>query len=84
MAAVLFSSREQPSRERRNELAAFQKAACLKFKDLDLLNLALTHRSCGNEDPSRAQNNERLEFLGDAVLGLAAASKLFVLLGGQA
>jgi len=84
MAAVLFSPKEQPSRERKLELAAFQKAAGLKFKDLELLNLALTHRSCGNEDPSRAQNNERLEFLGDAVLGMAAAARLYALLQGRA
>lgn len=81
MAAKLFSAREEPSRERRSVLAAFQKAAGIKFKDLDLLNLALTHRSCGNEDPSRSQNNERLEFLGDAVLGAIAATRLYELLG---
>lgn len=34
-----------------------------EFKNTDLLNLALTHRSIGSK------NNERLEFLGDSILG---------------
>ncbi|APT85035.1 ribonuclease III [Corynebacterium aquilae] len=42
----------------------------------DLLRLALTHRSFANEH-GMLPNNERLEFLGDAVLGLSVASKLF-------
>ena len=80
---MLFQDKEQLSRERKSELAAFQKAAGLKFKSIELLNLALTHRSCGNEDPVRSLNNERLEFLGDAVLGMAAASRLYALLSSK-
>lgn len=41
-----------------------------------LLRLALTHRSFANEH-DYLPNNERLEFLGDAVLGLTVATKLF-------
>ena len=41
------------------------------FKDPSLLTLALTHRSVGH------RNNERLEFLGDALLGFAMAEVLF-------
>jgi ribonuclease-3 len=41
------------------------------FNDLGLLDQALTHRSCG------ARNNERLEFLGDAILDFAVAELLF-------
>lgn len=44
----------------------------------DLLKLALTHRSFANEH-GFLPNNERLEFLGDAVLGLSVATKLFEL-----
>jgi len=65
------------SRERRDQLAAFQKKIGVRFKSVELLSRALTHRSRTNEDPSRNENNERLEFLGDAVLGMVAASYLF-------
>jgi ribonuclease-3 len=44
-----------------------------RFADTALLDLALTHRSAS------ARNNERLEFLGDAVLGLVIARALFQL-----
>jgi ribonuclease-3 len=57
-------------------LAAFQKAASLKFKNAALLNLSFTHRSVSNETGVRT-NNERLEFLGDAVLGAVCASLLY-------
>lgn len=42
----------------------------------DLLRLALSHRSFANEH-GHLPNNERLEFLGDAVLGLSVATQLF-------
>ncbi|MDR2953288.1 MAG: ribonuclease III, partial [Treponema sp.] len=57
-------------------MAAFQKAAGFKFKKTDLLNLSFTHRSISNETGVRA-NNERLEFLGDAVLGAVCATLLY-------
>lgn len=41
------------------------------FKDAQLLRQALTHRSAGN------RNNERLEFLGDAILGSVIAGELY-------
>ena len=40
----------------------------LPFSDLSLLTRALTHRSYVNENPTSLEDNERLEFLGDAVL----------------
>ncbi|WP_322796591.1 ribonuclease III [Tepidiforma sp.] len=43
----------------------------------DLLEEALTHASYLNENPSASSSNERLEFLGDAVLGLAVARLLY-------
>jgi ribonuclease-3 len=50
----------------------------IKFNNADLLKEALTHRSYLNENPSwRLSNNERLEFLGDAVLELAVTEELF-------
>ena len=48
------------------------------FKNKDLLITALTHRSYLNENPSwRLDHNERLEFLGDAVLELVVTEYLF-------
>ncbi len=47
------------------------------FKDKKLLNTALTHTSFANESKSAVKHNERLEFLGDAVLQIIAADYLF-------
>lgn len=47
-----------------------------EFTDPRLLRLALTHRSVSAEDPSR-KDNERLEFLGDAVLQLVTTRQLY-------
>ena len=56
----------------------FLGALGYRFVDPSLLRDALTHRSFANEKPDLApRDNERLEFLGDAVVGLAAASLLF-------
>lgn len=50
----------------------------IKFHDPGLLRQALTHSSYVNERPGEApESNERLEFLGDAVVGLAIAGELF-------
>ena len=47
------------------------------FSDATLLDEALTHRSYANEQRARCADNERLEFLGDAILGLVIAETLF-------
>jgi len=70
-------------RDRLEALVAFQRLLRFKFKDNTLLDRALTHRSYVNEDPRSLGNNERLEFLGDAVLGVATAARLFVALGDK-
>lgn len=50
----------------------------IKFKDRNLLLQALTHRSYINENPKwPLDHNERLEFLGDAVLELVATEHLY-------
>ncbi|MDR0910873.1 MAG: ribonuclease III [Spirochaetaceae bacterium] len=73
--------------ERKKELISFENAAGFRMKDLNLLNLAFTHRSVTNEAGNTEQslqvnhhgiNNERLEFLGDAILGATAASYLYI------
>ncbi len=59
-------------------LAALQQRLGHVFGDLALLQRALTHRSFG------AEHNERLEFLGDAVLSLAVSSLLYRQFSGSA
>ena len=81
---MAFKNAAPLDRERRDQLVDFQRRAGIRFRSLELLNLSFIHRSCANEDPSRLQNNERLEFLGDAVLGLVAASCLYEKLGERA
>lgn len=49
------------------------------FKNPALFDLALTHRSYANENPAIGKDNERLEFLGDAVLGFAIAQMLYTM-----
>ena len=56
----------------------FAERAALAFGDVSLLRTALTHRSYLNEHPDLDwEDNERLEFLGDAVLDLLLAADLF-------
>ncbi|MDR0497567.1 MAG: ribonuclease III [Treponema sp.] len=67
---------------RKKELAAFLKTAGIRFKSLGLLNLSFVHRSVSNESGYKI-NNERLEFLGDAVLGVVAANQLYQILSDK-
>ena len=60
------------------DLAAWQEILGVSFNDPSLLERALVHRSYINENPGFALvSNERLEFLGDAVLGLVVAERLY-------
>lgn len=68
------------SSDRRRQLQQFQGQASLKFRQVELLNQALSHRSWANEQEPQVSNNERLEFLGDSVLGLVVAEHLHELL----
>lgn len=47
------------------------------FKDKSFLELALTHKSWVNEHPNKRESNERLEFLGDAILEFIVSSELY-------
>jgi len=63
-------------------LVDFIKKEGLPEKALPLLNIALTHKSYSNEfragqDPSLDKHNQRLEFLGDSVLGLVIAHHFY-------
>jgi len=61
-----------------SDLSALQTMLGLSFNDPSLLEQALVHSSYVNENPGLAlTSNERLEFLGDAILGLVVAEKLY-------
>jgi len=61
-----------------NDFSILEKKLGLKFKDKDLLHQAFTHRSYLNENPDfKLDHNERLEFLGDAVIELIVTEHLF-------
>jgi len=47
------------------------------FDNRELLENALTHSSCANESRGKLQSNERLEFLGDSILGMVVADHLY-------
>ena len=64
--------------ERQKELLTLSERLGVKFRDIALLDQALTHTSFANESVHRkVVHNERLEFLGDAVLELATSTYLF-------
>ena len=54
-----------------NQLERLERKIGYQFSDQQLLKLALTHRSAAS------QHNERLEFLGDAILNYAIAEALY-------
>ena len=58
-----------------NDTDSLMKSINYKFKNISNLNQALTHSSY--KSSAKIQNYERLEFLGDRVLGLIIASKLY-------
>ena len=63
---------------RLKELESVQENLNYKFKDIELLQTALTHSSYANEQSMKiTENNERLEFLGDAVVSLIVSQYLY-------
>jgi ribonuclease-3 len=59
------------------DLDALQARLGYAFRDEGLLRLALTHPSVAHEQGANIQHNQRLEFLGDAVLQLVLTAELF-------
>ena len=63
------------------DFVKFEEILGVEFKNKELLRTALTHRSYLNENPPLAsggrEQNERLEFLGDAVLELVVTEHLY-------
>jgi len=65
---------------KKNELLRLEKLLGVKFHSLEILNQALIHRSWINEHrEEKKESNERLEFLGDAVLEFWVTKTLFFL-----
>ena len=65
-----------------DQLKDFQQAFHIEFKNIELLDQALTHCSYART-AKNLQDNERLEFLGDAVLKLVVSAYLFERFPGQ-
>ena len=71
---------------RQADLSSLEALLDHRFRSRELLTLALTHRSLGHERSAEndgslplRRDNERLEFLGDAVLGLVISQALYAL-----
>lgn len=63
---------------RLKKLKSIEKTIGYRFRNKSLLNQALTHKSYANEKyKSRSGDNERLEFLGDSVLGIIISGVLY-------
>lgn len=61
-----------------DDIRSTEEALGVQFNDYSLLSRALTHRSFLNENPGEAlEDNERLEYLGDAVLDFVVAAYLY-------
>ena len=58
-------------------MRALQDRLGYTFQDVSLLRNALTHSSFANERKGQGQSNERLEFLGDSILGMVTADRLY-------
>jgi ribonuclease-3 len=60
-----------------SDFDALQTRMEYRFRDISLLRLALTHPSVAHEQGRLVRHNQRLEFLGDAVLGLVLTRELY-------
>lgn len=73
--------KSDPAPERRDELRRLEFRLAYRFRDLDLLDQALTHASYTNESAAAAEamcDYESMEFLGDAILGFVVAEFLYL------
>ena len=64
------------TKQRKHQLSEFCDSVGISFKNLENLDQAFHHRSLTNEAHG-VKNNERLEFLGDSVLGMVTAAYLY-------
>lgn len=69
-----FMEKLFPDKKILAKFKVLEKKLCYQFRNIYLLDTALTHRSFTNENPHLSKtDNERLEFLGDAVLALSVS-----------
>jgi ribonuclease-3 len=73
----MIAENKNDKKSRDERLDALQAVLGIKFKDKRALNQALVHRSYLNEQSLKISDNERLEYLGDSVLGLVVNEYLF-------
>lgn len=73
----VFRNRNRCESEKAASLKPLSRIISYRFQDIELLKQALTHRSYMHESSEGICSNERLEFLGDAVLGLIVTEELY-------
>lgn len=77
MRQTVVMSKKKENQLAQADIAAFAGALGYCFKNQQLLELALTHSSWAAEAGHAEKHNERLEFLGDAVLELCVSTELY-------
>lgn len=77
MFVRMAGARHDRSVDDKRPTAALEERIGYRFADVTLLERALVHRSWAHDHTPPVPDNERLEFLGDAVLGLIVAEQLF-------
>ena len=75
-AGLMAPGQAELSPARRQELESLAQRLEHRFRDLGLLDQALRHSSYAHDNPGSGPSNERLEFLGDAVLALTVSALL--------
>jgi ribonuclease-3 len=70
-------SKKGITKDRIEALSEFQEKIGVRFRNVSLLNTALSHKSYVNEVSENLENNEKLEFLGDAFLGIVISDTLY-------
>ena len=70
-------ARHDPGVHELRPIEALEDRIGHRFKDRSLLERALVHRSWAHDQTPPVPDNERLEFLGDAVVGMVVAERLF-------
>lgn len=78
MSVAAVATAVPPAESEPRAFSELEKHLDFRFKNITLLETALTHRSFSNEEREpNIQDNERLEFLGDSVLSLSISDYLF-------